>query len=204
MGIERIEKIKDHKIFRYFMWSSNLENFKRYNLIYGWNGTGKTILSNLFRAIEKKQQIVPGEFAVKIGDRIIESKSFPSETTLPCAKVFNRDFVNENVFTLQGSISPIFFLGEKNIEKQQRIETFKKEQEVKQKDSTAKGLKVTGLEGDLDNFCIQHAKAIKELLSSSGTNQYNNYDKRDFKTKCNTLNRSFFAKLTSFVQHNYF
>ncbi len=57
MAIERISKIKSHRIFRGFAWPQDLVDFKEKNLFYGWNGTGKSTLSNLFRSIEKKTPV---------------------------------------------------------------------------------------------------------------------------------------------------
>lgn len=45
MVIERITKIKNHRIFRGFVWPHDLLNFKEKNLFYGWNGTVKSTLS---------------------------------------------------------------------------------------------------------------------------------------------------------------
>lgn len=61
MAIERINKIKNHRIFRGFVWPHALLDFKEKNLFYGWNGTGKSTLSNLFRFIEKRIAIAEGE-----------------------------------------------------------------------------------------------------------------------------------------------
>jgi len=34
--------------------------------------------------------------------------------------VFNKEFITDNVFTSNGAVTPIFFLGEENIEKQNK------------------------------------------------------------------------------------
>lgn len=50
--INKISKLKDFGIFQDFTWKSNLPEFKKFNLIYGWNGTGKTTLSKFFALLE--------------------------------------------------------------------------------------------------------------------------------------------------------
>lgn len=44
--INKIKKIRNLGIFSDFKWPDALENFKRFNLIYGWNGSGKTTTEN--------------------------------------------------------------------------------------------------------------------------------------------------------------
>ncbi len=51
--ITRIMKLKHFGIFHDFSWK-DIPEFKRFNLIYGWNRSGKTILSRVFSACEKK------------------------------------------------------------------------------------------------------------------------------------------------------
>ena len=46
----------DHKCFRQFKWGA-LPELARFNLFYGWNGTGKTTLSNLLADLDRKAPI---------------------------------------------------------------------------------------------------------------------------------------------------
>ncbi|RLE05430.1 MAG: hypothetical protein DRI99_02090 [Candidatus Aminicenantes bacterium] len=52
--IKSINKIKNFGLFKDFKWNSNIPNFSQYNLIYGWNYSGKATLSRMFRCIESK------------------------------------------------------------------------------------------------------------------------------------------------------
>jgi wobble nucleotide-excising tRNase len=52
--IRRIEHIKNFGVYRDFYWPRNLTDFKQFNLIYGWNYSGKTTLSKVFRCFERK------------------------------------------------------------------------------------------------------------------------------------------------------
>ncbi len=187
MRIERITKIKNHPVFRDFSWPSELNDFKNYNLIYGWNATGKTVLSNLFRAIEKREPITIGEMEIVSDGRKISSEEFSTDSALPQVRVFNRNFVEENVFTSHRIASPIFFFGEESVEKQKQVDDLKRELETQLDNLSEKQQEKTARERDLDNHCIERGKTIKELLSSSGSNPYNNYDKRSFRTKCEEM-----------------
>ena len=188
MFIERIAKIKGHRIFREFVWPHDLLNFKEKNLFYGWNGTGKSTLSNLFRFIEKKTPVSEGDVEFVISGCTINGATFATAQGIPQVRVFNKDFVTDNVFTSNGAVAPIFFLGEENIEKQKQVEKLKCNIEEVNKELGSKEQEKHRLVKALDDFTKERAKSIKDLLSSSGgSNQYNNYDKRSYQAKCDEL-----------------
>lgn len=188
MAIERISKIKSHRIFRGFVWPQDLPDFKEKNLFYGWNGTGKSTLSNLFRLIEKKTPISEGEVEFVISGNKVDGAAFATAQGLPQVRVFNKDFIADNVFTSHGSVAPIFFLGEENIEKQKQAEKLRGDLDQAEREGRDKEAEKRRSEKILDEFKKERAKSIKDLLSSSGGNNlYNNYDKRSYQVKCDEL-----------------
>jgi len=188
MSIERISKIKSHRIFRGFLWPQGLLDFKEKNLFYGWNGTGKSTLSNLFRSIEKKIPVSEGEVEFVISGNKVDGVSIATIQGLPQVSVFNKDFIADNVFTSNGSVTPIFFLGEENIEKQKQVEKLKGDIGQAEKEGRDKEAEKCQAEKMLEDFKKERAKSIKDLLSSSGgNNPYNNYDKRSYQVKCDEL-----------------
>src|ERR1700756_4227041 len=101
--ITRINHIKSHRIFQEFAWHSDLEDFERYNLLYGWNGSGTRPLSNLFRCLERKEPLREGDAELTIyGKRCLLSE-ITKESVLPQVRVFNRQFVSANVFASETS-----------------------------------------------------------------------------------------------------
>lgn len=197
--IERINKIKSHRIFHNFTWGKDLINFGKCNLIYGRNGSGKSTLSNLFRAIEKRIVINEGDVEFIISGNKVSSYDLSVIPNTPQVRVFNKEFITENLFTSHGSVSPIFFLGEVNIVKQKQIECLK---ELLAKNSTAENEKrceKANSEKTLESFKSDRAKTIKTLLSSSGTNTYNSYDKRAFQAKCDKLLQLAETELSKYV-----
>lgn len=188
MAIERISKIKSHRIFHRFVWPQDLLDFKEKNLFYGWNGTGKSTLSNLFRSIEKKTPVSEGEVEFVISGNKVDGAAFATAQGLPQVRVFNKDFITDNVFTSNGAVTPIFFLGEENIEKQKQVEKLKSDIDQAEKEGRDKETEKRRSEKALDDFKKERAKSIKDLLSSSGgNNPYNNYDKRSYQVKCDEL-----------------
>jgi len=49
--IKKIKKIKHFGVFTNYQTDSKLPEFKKYNLIYDWNASGKTTLSRLLRHV---------------------------------------------------------------------------------------------------------------------------------------------------------
>ena len=93
--VTKISRLRHPGVLRDFSWPAELPTFGRYNLIYGWNGSGKTTISNLFRALELRKQ-PEGETTLATASTTIAGNDF-AQATLP-VRVFNRDFVTANVF----------------------------------------------------------------------------------------------------------
>lgn len=100
---------------------NNVQNFKRLNILYGRNYSGKTTLSRIFRALETGRiplNYVGSSFTVR-GD-----KGDVTQTGLVGhgydVRVYNRDFVSENLSFLvdqtNGEIKTFAIVGEKNKE----------------------------------------------------------------------------------------
>lgn len=177
--ITRIARMKHPGVLRDFRWPHDLPDFGQYNLIYGWNGSGKTTISNIFRALELKR---PPEGEVQVITRDGEvSERDVSKCELP-VRVFNRDFVSESVFPVGGgNVPPIFVLGKESAEKQATVEKLKAEKSnsIEHREPTQNVYDQA--ETSLDKHCIDQARTIRESLRSSGPNSYNNYDKSRYK-----------------------
>jgi len=183
--IRCISRLRNCGIFRNFDWPHELPELGRFNLIYGWNGTGKTTLSRVLRHLEKRTT-PQGEVKLKLSNGEFEGKEFPA-LTLPI-RVFNRDFVNESVFRKDGGELPaIFVFGAESVEKQKEVERLKGERAKAQSKLDAAHTEKDKAVKYLDTFCIDRARVIKDTLRSSGPNPYNNYDKSDFKREAEQM-----------------
>lgn len=188
MRIARIAKAHGYRIFRDFIWpATGLNDFSRYNVIYGWNGAGKTSLSTVFRHLQLKQPIFEGQVQVLVNQAIVNGADFGT-APLPALRVFNRDTVDRSVFESAGQqLPPVFFLGEDSVEKQKQIEQLTiqlntaLEQEVKYRgdEDTASAA--------FESFCSEEAKGIKNLLTVAGGGPYNNYNAANFKEEIASL-----------------
>jgi len=193
MRITRISRLRDFGIFRDFTWSSHdLEDFSTYNLIYGWNASGKTTLSNLLQQLERSEKIptTEGTATVRIDDRKVSAQDFDQEA-VPI-RVFNRKFIADSVFKIGGvaaGVDPIYLLGKDNVEKQKEVDVLKvslgrtqtsvEEHQREHKDAIKA----------LDDFCIAQAKHIKDTLGGGEANPYTNYNKSNFAGKADELSK---------------
>lgn len=105
---------------------NNVQNFKRLNILYGRNYSGKTTLSRIFRALETKR--IPLNYAAPsftvYGDKGditqagIDSHAYD-------VRVYNRDFVSDNLSFLfnpvGGEIKTFAIVGDKNKEIEEAI-----------------------------------------------------------------------------------
>lgn len=85
-------------LFRNFTWdATQLDDFGRYNLVYGWNYSGKTTLSRVFQCLEDgslHRDFAGGVFRFTKGDRTTVDSTFIGAR--PHIRVFNRYFVQRN------------------------------------------------------------------------------------------------------------
>ncbi len=185
MKITKFNRIKA-RTYRDFSWPSDLAEFADYNLIYGWNGTGKTTLSDILRMVEKRHSVGQDgvhDFSVIYGTKTISPANVATDATPPSIRVFNRAFVEDNVFSKNGA-TPIFFIGEENIEKQKKLEEQRKALEQLKSDTDAKQKDKEQRGKELDALCQSKASETRGWL---GITSQNSYHKGHFKACCDEL-----------------
>jgi len=135
--IRKIKRINNFGVFNDFDWDTtvrdkgnNIGEFKKLNILYGRNYSGKTTLSRIFRCFEKGElhdKYLNSQFDIihtengLLNDQGLNNHPFH-------VRVYNEDFVNDNLKWLideQGHIEPFAIIGAKNIE----IENIIKEKE---------------------------------------------------------------------------
>ncbi len=185
MAITRISRLRGCGVFREHTWPADLPHFGRYNLIYGWNGSGKTTISRMFRAMETRTAPA-GDVTFSINGADIGGHEF-GQAVLPI-RVFNRDFVTDSVFPVGGGdVPPILVVGKESVEKQKEVERLKKGLADAQMVLESEGSRKRATEKALDKYCIDRATVIRDTLRSPGSNPYNNYDKSHFRDRAQTM-----------------
>lgn len=181
-AITLISRLRDCGVFRDFKWPTDLPGFGRYNLLYGWNWSGKTTLSRLFRTLETRTAPTNGQVTLSVNGCDVTGDDFAQATI--SVRVFNRDFMTESVFPVGGGDVPlIFVVGKESVEKQKEVERLKTDLAQAQTEFASARLKKEKANKTLDKFCIDRARVIKDTLRSPGENPYNNYDKSGFRKR---------------------
>lgn len=197
MIIKKITKIKNTGILQDFNWS-NLKisardnrdlDFKKVNLIFGWNGTGKTTLLQVLRNFElgkvckKLEKYKNSEYEIELADGSkLSHLDYGHKKNI---RVFNKDFIEENIFQDMEqdgkSVKPIYYLGDKKIELTQE----RKEKEKKQKElgDTQKNLEEE--ERAEERIESSTAKHIKDTLL--GIKEFQFYDRNFFISAFRTI-----------------
>ncbi|WP_354342592.1 AAA family ATPase [Phyllobacterium ifriqiyense] len=114
--------MKDFGVFNNFSGTA-LPEFTQFNVIYGWNYSGKTTLSRLFRCVENGA-LHPDYPNLTFNVFHADGNSYDQNFLNACnVRVFNEDFRKENLrWEDSEGFTPILLLGAKNIEKHEEVE----------------------------------------------------------------------------------
>lgn len=184
--LKRCIKIKNCPSFIDFKPPSGLPDFAKFNLIYGWNASGKTSFTRVLRSFELEENYYENTrrpmFEFKLSDENVISQN--DLTTLKNIRVFNKDFIEDNIYGI-GGIKPIFFLGRESKEDKEKI--IETENELKSL-IPMRDLTKTALEKakrNRDSMLSEKARAIKNALTTSKQDNYRNYERPDIEKAIN-------------------
>jgi wobble nucleotide-excising tRNase len=120
--------IQKFGLYNNYSWNveiGNNETFRRLNIIYGRNYSGKTTLSRIFKCLEDSslhKNYSACQFSISLSDgSTVSNLQFSSSFKI---RVYNSDFVKENLSWLyndDGTINPFTILGAKNVEIDKKI-----------------------------------------------------------------------------------
>lgn len=185
--INNINSISNLGIYKDYKVDDKLSPLNRFNLFYGWNGSGKTTISRLFRIIEKRN--IPNDYSNIKFNIEINSQKYTEKTFRDINEnvfVFNEEFIEGNI-NWDESINKIFLLSEDRIKESQEYKLIKEEIEGN-KETKTKGLKNIFLEENvklnkehknIEDSYIKIAQNIKILFQTidPSDREYANFNK---------------------------
>lgn len=177
--IDKICHIKELGVFHDFVWPQDLPQFQRYNLIYGWNGSGKTLLSRIFAGLQSGQAPKCEGLSLELssGEEVCV-KDFEDVSERLKVRVFNQDFVENVVYRTDGTLQPIYVFGEKATERQRELENIKGQIANKQDEIKSTELARKGIEQELDKLCTNGAREVRDTLRITGRR----YEREQFRS----------------------
>lgn len=170
---------------------SNVQVFKRLNILYGRNYSGKTTLSRVFRALEVGE--TPPSYLTP-SFTVYGERGNVTQDTLAThnydIRVYNSDFVNDNLSFLvnpvDGEIKTFAIVGEQNKEIEDEILVLEEklgsvedkcglqfELEMKKKESDRAKASYGATSGDLDDKLRSHANKKIKKNRDYGSASYN-------------------------------
>lgn len=179
--IKRIDSIKNMAVFKDFKWASSVMDkvnkvaeFKKINILYGRNYSGKTTISRILRALETgfvSEKYASSEFQLSFNDGTdVTQNSLTGHGQV--VRVFNEDFVRDNLRYITNpddSIEPFAILGDDNNKIEKDIKALEgeigSEEEGKETGLYAKKKKANS---DFDGIRGKHKKATGDLDKQLG------------------------------------
>lgn len=178
--IKSVIRIKNFPSFIDFKPSANLPEFSKYNLVYGWNGSGKTCFSRILRSFELEQNFFDiseqqSEFEFKMDNGTYISHN--NLSAFKAIRVFNKDFIEDSIF-LETGAKPIFFLGKESKEDKEKIVKAEGDLKLLRGELSSKETGFNKAKENKDRILSDKARDIRAALTSPTRNDsYRNYER---------------------------
>lgn len=166
--IEAIRSLKNAPVLEDVPSSGPGIHLDRWNLIYGFNGSGKTTISRLFDSYAqgKVASKLPPEiaFSITLSDGAkLESSELEKHDQRMIA-VFNEDYIERSLFWSEATTTPIIYIGGEQTDKAKKLKSLEAEivETEAEEQSAAEDAATSGKA--FKDFCTAQARLIGEEL----------------------------------------
>ncbi len=167
--IETLRHLKNVGVFADVPSGSFGHAFKPFNLIYGFNGCGKTTLSRLFESISDTglNSNLPdtAEFSFSLSDGSNPSNTSLSNAASRYIAVFNEDYVERTLTWKEGTARPIIYLGAEQADLARQLSALETDQSTATQEDTLRSSEWSSAGRALDSKCRDAARLIAEELN---------------------------------------
>jgi wobble nucleotide-excising tRNase len=190
MKIKKIEKIESLGLYQNFAWDDQCNEFNKYNFLYGWNYSGKTTLSRLFKCLEDKK-CHPGysqmKFTITTNNGNLTQKDIGSDYFI---KVFNEDFVEENFEwnNENKDIEPILILGKESKELEKKLKDSEINKKKKEDTKKTKEKEKSNKDDELQKSLTNKASEIRSILNITNPKEF---DKKQLEQKIEEIKSNY-------------
>lgn len=174
MKINKISSIKSFGCYKDFNWQSNLPDFCQYNFFYGWNYSGKTILSRILRCLEIKEthkDFPFAEFKLKTDNGDISYRDIGKEYSI---RVFNEEFIEDNFDwnNEKHEIEPVIIFGKQAKDLVTKVEQLNKQLGNKKNSLKETQLKEQHKKNEFQTSLTTKATEIRGILNITNQREF--------------------------------
>ncbi|NRF96248.1 AAA family ATPase [Paenibacillus frigoriresistens] len=178
--IKRIKSISNFGIYRDYRPGSEVHDFSKFNLFYGWNGSGKSTFSRFMQMLSKHSISDESEvcdFEVELMDGLVLSRDNLNDYTSKMF-VFNQDFIKDNI-NWDEAIKSILLISEERIEDRLQLKNLNEELIVLNDDLRKSLAESKKRSREINKFLSETASKIKTQFQKIETDDkyYLNYNK---------------------------
>jgi len=160
--LRKLKELKGYRFFQDFKWDESCHLFARNNLIYGWNGSGKTTFCDFLKELELGQPLDATTklsllFENTVGNSPIPITHNSLGTIQYVFKVFHQRYIQDTISKVD-NVRHIFALGQGQKDRIDDLKTLK----AKEK---AEGAIVESLKAELSSLKV----AFEQLKSSKAS-----------------------------------
>jgi len=176
----KIKELSGYRFFQDFKWDEdNCALFSRYNLVYGWNGSGKTTVCDFLKELEigalsdagTKISLLFEDTASKSNTVITHNKL----NTIPYTfRVYHNRYIQDNISEVD-KVKHIFAVGAEQKEKIEELKHLKAK--LKDEEATYKRLlgEMSSLETTYEQLKASKASLIKNAADYTGAYNKNKF-----------------------------
>ncbi len=174
MKIKKIKKVRNLGTFSDFQWQKSCQEFEKYNFFYGWNYSGKTTLSRIFRCLETKTQhpdFPNAEFSLETDNGNITQRSISKDYPI---RIFNEEFVEAN-FQWNNEIAeiePVLILGKEIKDLEIMAEKLQKDKKKKEKLLEESEENEKRIERELNDSLTDKATEVRNILKITNPREF--------------------------------
>ena len=197
MKINKIKSISKLGQYIDFEWPDGLDEFRRYNFFYGWNYSGKTSLSRIFRCLELHEvhcDYPDLNFSLLTEEgKTITNNDIVNDYSI---RVFNEDFIEDNFAwnNENAEINPVIVLGKESRELEHKLKAKQNEKSKADEEIRKKKKQKADKERELDGKLTDKASEIRRILSITNPRDF---DKTKLEDKVQALNSNYEANILS-------
>lgn len=167
--VTKVRHLKNVGVFSDVAVDQCPHEFKKFNIVYGFNGCGKTTLCRLIESISEaglSSNLPDGaEFSFILSDGTKPSHSAPVNAASRYIAVFSEDFIERSLTWKSGAAKPIIYLGEEQAELARQLAELETKEAALAPEQALRASEWSASQKAVDTHCRERARLIAEELN---------------------------------------